>query len=321
MSTILLDTNVLPTRGPVRTVIISSLLQVASARGSRIVLPSLVVDESVNMRRDNSAKAVGKVREALAEASRYFELESVYLPDPSDVADEWRRELTETFAVVNVDPGDALEALQREALRKAPASNGVGARDSAIWLTALRLMRASTDEHIYLVSNNVADFADETKSNLDPRLAEELAEGEDGRLTYVRSLHALLAQLAEPFEYTPSVDAFRHIDHILMNSILGSDALDDLTDPELADAWLNSDSVGLHSIEHTRTIKAYTVDQKAWLAWVELRVLISFDTEDSTLATVAVLCRVWLELESQAGPIRDLSLDRIESVTSEPSRA
>jgi hypothetical protein len=139
---IFLDTNILPNRDQLLdNVVVAAVLEIGKIKQIPVALPVVVVDESVNMRLEAATEAFARLNKAHRDASRFFELDAIYIPSAVEAAEEWRRELQENFVVVEMNDSDSTEALRREALRVPPANKGKGSRDSAIWLTALRPQR------------------------------------------------------------------------------------------------------------------------------------------------------------------------------------
>ncbi|PPF76292.1 hypothetical protein C5B99_10730 [Pseudoclavibacter sp. Z016] len=125
-----------------------------------------------------------------------FQVEAVYVPDIDDIVSEWERDLRSSFEVIEIEPEDAPRALRREAVRQRPARNGKGARDSAIWLSAIRV--AASGQGAVFVSSNTSDFGVKKSSDIHPELA---AEASTAGLTYATSTQELLDVLAIKSEH------------------------------------------------------------------------------------------------------------------------
>lgn len=192
---IFLDTNVLPRQRVVRNVIISTVLRIAEVRNFKVCLPSVVFDESVNTRREAATAAVDALTSAISGLSKYCDLEPIYIPGIDEIVEDWEKQLTDCFEIVNLHGEDAVEALRREAGRRKPAKDdGTGARDAAIWLTVKRA-HSETDEATYFVSDNRKDFSAIDGVSLHDDLANELGVTID-RFHYYRKLDHLLSALA-----------------------------------------------------------------------------------------------------------------------------
>jgi PIN domain len=191
---VVFDTNVLPRSGTLDSPLWLSIRKVCNAANIDIVLPELIVHESLNLRRDGYRVASANFLESFREIERFFEPESVYVPDVEEICSNWETAIREAFEVVPVHGDDAVEALSREALRRRPAREGRGSRDSAIWLTVLRL--AETHARVTFVSRNVRDFG---KGALHPDLILD-QEAAQGDVTYLTSLDAFIESVATAVE-------------------------------------------------------------------------------------------------------------------------
>lgn len=190
---LLLDTNVLPVFRGLDGPLWLSVRKLCEVEGIELSLPAIVVEESLNLRAEYYGRASTRLIDALAETSRFFDMAPVYLPDVSEVRSSWDEEIRRVFSVMPLDGDDAVEALHREASRTPPARNGVGARDSAIWLTVKRA--ASSGRRVRFVSNNYRDFGVKKSEDLHPTLADE-ASAIHADIQYFRSLEALIASVA-----------------------------------------------------------------------------------------------------------------------------
>jgi len=195
---IVLDTNVLPRQGKVETVMISTILRVASALGARVSITETVLHESVNARMEEATRAVDQHPQALAKLSRLSHVQPYYVPSVEQIVSSWREQLLAAFEILELHGDDAREALQREASRRKPAKvGGTGARDAAIWLCVKR--EHSVDPTTtHFVSANTEDFA-ASRSNrqLHPDLQTEVANS-NGEFVYHVSLDSLLAAIGAP---------------------------------------------------------------------------------------------------------------------------
>lgn len=191
---IVLDTNALPVQRGLGGPLWLSARKLCAMHDIEILVPSIVVRESVNLRRSRYAEVEKEFLKALAKINKFYDLQSVYVPSVEEICDSWENELMDSLSILNVDGSDAVEALNREATRLRPARDGVGARDSAIWLSAVR--RAQKDEVVYFISNNTKDFGDKGDASLHPSLLDEVA-AVSGEVRYLRSVNDLIDQLAE----------------------------------------------------------------------------------------------------------------------------
>jgi len=204
---IILDTNILPRWGSINAPHFAAVLAVAKATGEEVVLPHLVLEESVSARRRAADVAFEALSSAHRRASQYSEVVQTYVPSSDEAAEEWRHLLEETFTIVDT-PGDvAINALLRETHRIRPARGGRGGRDVAIWLTALH--HFSQDQgRTFFVSENTKDFGDEKDpTSLHPHLLGESAEIRGDELIFCTSVDDLIEHLATRVDVDLDVDA------------------------------------------------------------------------------------------------------------------
>src|SRR6266536_537753 len=198
---IVLDTNALrgmSLNGPQMSV----LQRITLSRGHELCIPRIVYEEYVS----------SKARE-IEEAKRQFQvahtrLFGLYpyaaptprnLPDPKQIADEYYgRGLSEIFLILESTPSASVEALLREAHRRAPAKvaggRGTGARDALVWLTIIE-NKPSSELPVYFVSNDKDAFGG--PSGLLPELQSEAATT-GIQVVYLRTIEELIATLASP---------------------------------------------------------------------------------------------------------------------------
>jgi hypothetical protein len=197
-----LDTNVLVQRGGIGSLAVSTTIAICREAEIEIVVPALVADEVESSRQRVLEGAFDGLVAAHREAGRLASLPTLpELPNPGELAREYRRQLEERFSVVATPAGAAAEALRRETFRLRPARVGKGARDVAIWIT-VRDDHLSRNETGYFVTNNSRDFA-ATGSNTDlyPALADEIS-GHPEPLVLCPALPnvaQLLAEHVDPF--------------------------------------------------------------------------------------------------------------------------
>lgn len=187
------DTNVLPLSRGLSGVLWISIRKLCETLGVEIVLPDLVVQESVNLRRKFYLASNATFLGALRDISQYFDAESIYVPDVEEVCSQWDRELREAFQVLPIHGDDAAQALIREANRIRPAREGRGGRDSAIWMTVLRL--AEKYETVAFISRNTKDFGTRSHQGLHPDLADEAGTA-SGSIEYFPKVEGFIEHLA-----------------------------------------------------------------------------------------------------------------------------
>jgi hypothetical protein len=156
--TIYLDTNVLPDQADVPDTVVSSILGIAREKRLPVCLPGIVLEESLARYARSLTAAQDGLRKGLREARKFWDVGSLYFPDPSQLVEERRAKMARLFEVVPTDGEDASTALIREVWRQPPAREGVGGRDSAVWLTILRHQRANADRKAYLEGYSLASL-------------------------------------------------------------------------------------------------------------------------------------------------------------------
>ena len=198
-SVVVIDTNQIPTQGDFESSFWRSLRHLCRTQGLQLTLPDVIVHESVNKRATDASEWAESFRQSHQKLSSVARLEPIYVPQRAEIADSWRRSLEAVFDVIPVHGDDAIESLKREALRLWPAQKGYGSRDSAIWLTIVRLVFAGTNVH--LVTNNSHDFG---KGKLRPELQEEVAHA-PGNIFYYSTKEAFVAGIATRVDVKPSL--------------------------------------------------------------------------------------------------------------------
>jgi hypothetical protein len=191
-----LDTNVLVKKSGFGSLDFTTTLAVCLQTELEIILPSLVLDELESGRRRTYEAAFDALQAAHRNAAQLAPIPTLQeLPNPGELAREFRSELATRVREAPMPATAPGEALRREVLRIPPARNGVGARDAAIWLT-VRDDHLSRSEAGYFVSSNSRDFSNRSQpATLHPQLAAELS-GHPYELTWVPSLADLVDTLA-----------------------------------------------------------------------------------------------------------------------------
>jgi hypothetical protein len=161
-----------------------------------LVLPSLVLDEAVARVSRSAYAAILAANAALTKVRLYLEeLGPAGLPtdESTRAGDAMRSALTDVFVIAPTDATVAEAALQRELNRRRPTRDGHGARDAAIWLTAVQHHRASGSEGYFLTANT-RDFS----SDADRRILHE-------------DLRADLVECPRPVHYYTSIEALLEV--------------------------------------------------------------------------------------------------------------
>ncbi|MFF8931531.1 PIN domain-containing protein [Streptomyces longwoodensis] len=171
---IILDTNIL-TKSDIDSAT-TDLVKIIRASGvERVAVPWVVLEELTAHRavpyREKYEAAAAAVNSLKAGTPWQI---PVTLPqmDLPRFQEEWRRKWLSVVAVVPTSEAALKEAVIREANLLPPCKQvtiteggdtaKIGARDAAIWLTAIEYTREHPDEKVYFVSKNTKDFGDGT---------------------------------------------------------------------------------------------------------------------------------------------------------------
>ncbi|MFE7077900.1 PIN domain-containing protein [Streptomyces sp. NPDC057620] len=136
---------------------------------------------------------------------------SVRLPDVDleRVRDHWRKQWA---SVVDLVPTSG-EALRQGAFREANAlppcrddGRKTGARDAAIWLSAIEYARAHEDEKVYFVSENTRDFGDGTSYT--GAMADDV-DGLGDRFVHLTGVGEVIDRFTEPAD--TDMDVIRQV--------------------------------------------------------------------------------------------------------------
>lgn len=200
---IILDTNQLESSQPPEGPLIAMLQALGRQTGHQLWLPELVYEEHLAHYRRDVEGASARCRTAESDLIRLIpdlHRQEQLLPDVDRAVEDRSQRLQRVFQIRPTPDEAAREALLREARRKPPAKTsqdgkGSGARDVAIWLTAISACEKSK-EHTYFVATDINAFG---KENLKPELVEELQLrlGADANIFhYCYGLDVMLSQLA-----------------------------------------------------------------------------------------------------------------------------
>ncbi|MFF2940191.1 PIN domain-containing protein [Streptomyces niveus] len=198
---IILDSNILKgtsLRGPE-----AELLRVIRTAGvESVVAPWIVLEELAAQQ----ALAYETKYEAAEAAMLKLKAATPWAPvplprrvPPEVVRGHWRGRYAEIVGTLATSPSAYEQALFREANLLAPCKtvnsgkHKTGARDAAIWLTAVEYAREHPEESVYFVSNNTEDFGD--GSSFPSPMDEDLRELRD-RFVLFTSLDGVLTKFA-----------------------------------------------------------------------------------------------------------------------------
>jgi hypothetical protein len=160
-----------------------TLLRSRSALSLRLYIPVLVLEEVVAKYRDNLDKECGKLRGQTDSVRKWLpDLAYVPLPTVADATklyEDWLRRRLKALGAKLLPLPDVTheEVIRRILERKKPFNDkGAGYRDFLIWRSILPFVRPGK---LVFVSNNVNDFADESKKSLHPDLLADLPRGRE----------------------------------------------------------------------------------------------------------------------------------------------
>lgn len=288
------DTNVLPGPVSVDGPFWQSIFRLCEISEHTASIPEIVVHESVNWVRQKLDEHAEALLSAHRKLSALTLVEPVYIPSGEAEAAAWEARLREQFEVIPLRGEDAAEALVREALRKPPAREGKGSRDSSIWLSAMRLSIGGA--HVKLVSRNTSDFGHK-KGGLHPQLAAEVKEMEV-ELDYFSSLDDFVSALATR-DNTPTLN-LNSSPEILREAVLAS--FPDDTEVRVEEI----DEVSILE-EATSIDRAYKVDQ-AGLALIQGSVDLAVEGKRPVVEFQA-----WATYEAGTGELRSMDITSIET--------
>ncbi|MDQ1013194.1 hypothetical protein QFZ82_007679 [Streptomyces sp. V4I23] len=134
----------------------------------RIAVPWMALEELAAQKAVDYSNAHREAARALRKLQRVSVTEQPKLgaPDPEKMRESWRARYGQLLEVLPTSETALREGVYREANVLPPATlkgEGdkavkVGARDVAIWLTAVEYAREHPDETVYFVSSNHKDF-------------------------------------------------------------------------------------------------------------------------------------------------------------------
>ena len=248
--------------------------------GHQLWLPELVFEEHLAHYRRDVEGASARCQTAESDLFRLIpdlHRQEQLLPDVDRAVEDRSQRLQRVFQIRPTPDEAAREALLREARRKPPAKTsqdgqGSGARDVAIWLTAISACEEST-EHTYFVATDINAFG---KENLKPELVEELQLrlGVDANMFhYCYGLDVLLSQLATGPSEDVSFDAV--VNDVRVRAAVASSLFDHAVTSQLISSAGLLPGVGIVSViipglsiqainKPTDTVHTYRVGETTW---------------------------------------------------------
>ena len=277
---IVLDTNQLERSQPPDGPLIAMLQALGKQAGHQLWLPELVFEEHLAHYRRDVEGASARCQTAESDLIRLIpdlHRQEQLLPDVDRAVEDRSKRLQRVFQIRPTPDEAAREALLREARRKPPAKTsqdgqGSGARDVAIWLTAISACEEST-EHTYFVATDINAFG---KENLKPELVEELQFrlGVDANMFhYCYGLDVLLSQLATGPSEDVSFDAV--VNDVRVRAAVASSLFDNAVTSQLISSAGLLPGVGIVSViipglsiqainKPADTVHAYCVGETTW---------------------------------------------------------
>lgn len=205
---IILDTNQLEYIQPPDGPLVAMLGTLATQTGHRLCLPEIALEEHLAHYRRDVEEADRVRRTAEAELRTLVPHLGVGVQPPvqlNQAVQQRTQLLQQVFQILQLPEGAAREALRREANRLAPAkvsweTPGTGARDVAIWLTAISASKEGAWDTYFVAQDNAA-FG---KSVLKPELQQELrSRGVASNFRYCNGVDKLLDELAVKHDSAP----------------------------------------------------------------------------------------------------------------------
>ncbi|MGW3736654.1 PIN domain-containing protein [Streptomyces sp. NPDC005148] len=197
---IILDTNILKgtsLRGPEAEL----LLAIRNTRAEQVGAPWIVLEELAAQQAllyEEKYETAKAAVEKLNAATPWATVTAPRKASPDRVRDHWRRRYSRLVDALPTSPSAYQEALFREANCLAPCkmvggdNHKTGARDAAIWLTAVEYAREHPAEPVYFVSKD-GDFGD--GSSFAPPMDADIRDfGE--RFAFLPSLGDVLTKFA-----------------------------------------------------------------------------------------------------------------------------
>jgi hypothetical protein len=200
---IVLDTNQLEYAQPPDGPLVAMLQTVAGPAGHELCLPEMALEEHLAHYRtkvDDAVREYAATSQELRRLVRYLTLPPIPTVNVSNAVKDRKQRLLEVFRILETPPSAWKEALLREARRQRPARAsfavpGSGARDAAIWLTALQACHDSGEDTYFVAADNDAFGKDELHTELAAEVAAVLGEGA-ARFRYCRGVEGLLERFA-----------------------------------------------------------------------------------------------------------------------------
>ncbi|WP_439082080.1 PIN domain-containing protein [Streptomyces sp. WL006] len=177
----------------------------------RVGVPWMVMEERVAQLAVEHVKAHTAVAEAYKRLQRTtpWDLPALGDSDAEEVRKHWRDQLSRLVEVLPTSETALREAVYREANALKPASTEkhpddrkkvrkIGARDVAIWLSAVEYARKNPEETVFFVSSNHRDFT--TGDGPYPHPMDQDVEGLGDRFVHLMRLADVVGRIAPSVE-------------------------------------------------------------------------------------------------------------------------
>ncbi|MEH0402869.1 PIN domain-containing protein [[Kitasatospora] papulosa] len=259
------------------------LRAIARTKTERVGAPWMVIEELAAQKALEYLEAHSVAAGALRQLHKksYQTEPSLTDPNPEAVREKWRKRYSRVVEVLSTSDNAIRQGLYREANVLPPAGTKgggnntvkVGARDVAIWLTAVEYAREHPDENVYFVSSNHRDFT-KGGSGYPPPMDADVADLGD-RFAHLTSLTELLETFAPPLE-VDTADARgaleMHTGYVSQrarkiwetsNTLAPFNVRTQDGEARSATMWLRPDSIEADLLD-VRDIKAYRLGTNSW---------------------------------------------------------
>ncbi|MDQ1018939.1 PIN domain-containing protein [Streptomyces afghaniensis] len=242
--------------------------------GERIGVPWMVMEELAAQQAIKYQELHGRAAQALDALRQSAPWDEVNVQlgncNAERAREHWRSQWEDLASVIPTSDKALRQALFREANCLAPCreSKGqkIGARDAAIWLSAVEYAAAHPKETVYFVSANTKDFGD--GSSYPYPMDEDVARLGD-RFVLLTSMDDVTSRFTEPTE----------VDEALVTGILESEAVSSHIS-RAADAYLSSRRP--RRVDCTVQVSDGSTFIASTLAWVTNRTHLGFVGEVQT---------------------------------------
>lgn len=183
------------------------LRAIRDVKAERIGVPWMVMEERAAQLAIKYRETYGKADHALEQlrAISPGSVPALAAPDEEAVREQFRAQLRELADILPTSEAALREGVVRESNTLPPAGikkgEKVGARDVAIWLSAVEYARDHPDEKTYFVSSNTRDFT--AGGGTYPSPMDKDIEGIGDRFVHLPQLASLLELVAPSVEVTP----------------------------------------------------------------------------------------------------------------------